>query len=410
MPEFSYTALSPSGQEISGTLSAVDTGDALAQLKAQGHFVVNVAQERGDSSSDQAPDSLLDSVKALLQPAKAKHTPLIFRQLAVLLDSGLGIVRALSILEQQAGPFGLQRMLRRVRLNVESGETLSSSIEAYPNVFSVYVINMVRAAELSGEMEQTMNRVADQLESSAEFKRQLITSMIYPAIVILMATVVIAILTLVVIPKFQPLLGERNTGLPWTTQAIMDASNWMQAYWAYVFGGGFGTLFFAAFFRKTEEGGHIVDAILLRLPVIGAIIRCGVVVNFSKNLAMLYASGVSLVDALETVRNTMGNKAAGKVMQAMVESILEGETMSAPLAKAGHVFPSMVAEMVRTGEETGELVKVLELTAQIYKKILESYVKRMNAMVEPLLIAVLGGIVGFVFYGLISGMLAVYGL
>jgi len=407
MPEFVYTALDPSGQEVSGQLSAVSEDEALSSLKNGGHFLLKIEELRGERES--RGELNLDSLRSLLEPARKKHTPLLFRQLAVLLDSGVSIIRALSILENQAGPFGVRKMVNSIRNGVESGETLSHGLEAYPAIFSPYVVNMIRAAELSGEMEMAMTRVADQLESSAEFKRQMITSLIYPGIVVFMATAVIAILTLVVIPKFQPMLGDGKS-LPWATQTIMDASTWMQEYWWLLFGGIGGTVLGMVLFRKTQEGSFIVDNLLLRIPVIGGIIRCGIVVTFSRNLSMLFASGVSLVDALETVRNTLNNGAAVKVLDNMVNRILEGESMSAPLAASSHIFPPMVSEMVRTGEETGEIVKVLELTADIFQKILESNVKRMNALVEPLLIAVLGGIVGFVFYGLISGMLAVYGL
>ena len=136
----------------------------------------------------------------------------------------------------------------------------------------------------------------------------------------------------------------------------------------------------------------------------------GIVVGFSRNMSTLFASGVSLVDALGIVKGTMGNRAAAKVVDQVSESVLEGESMAMPLRRARAIFPSMVAEMVSTGEETGEIVKVLDLTSDIYQKVLESNIKRMNALIEPLLILVLGGIVGFVFYGLISGMLSVYGL
>jgi len=407
MPEFLYTALSASGEEIHGQLVADSESEALSLLRRDGYFLLNIVDAAGKDRP--GGEISLDSLRVLFEPPKKKHTPLMFRQLAVLLDSGVSILRALSILEGQAGPFGVRRMVRFIRLEVESGETLSQGLSAFPKVFSPYVVNMIRAAELSGEMEMAMNRVADQLESSTEFRRQLITSLIYPGVVVFMAVVVIAILTLVVIPKFEPMLGG-NRSLPWATQTIMDASNWMQEYWWMLFGGIFCAVVGMILFRKTPEGKYFVDTFLLRVPVIGHIIRCGVVVSFSRNLSMLFASGVSLVDALDTVRGTLNNGAAVRVVDAMMERILEGESMSAPLTQAGHIFPSMVAEMVKTGEETGEVVKVLDLTANIFHKMLETQVKRMNALVEPMLIAVLGGIVGFVFYGLISGMLAVYGL
>ena len=406
MPEFVYTALSPSGKEVSGQLTAVSQNEAMASLKTDGHFLLKIEEQKEGGVKGEIT---LDSIRALLEPAKRKHTPLIFRQLSVLLDSGVSIIRALSILENQAGPYGVQMMLRSIRISVESGQTLSEGLAEYPSVFSNYVVNMIRAAELSGEMEMAMTRVADQLESSAEFRRQMITSLIYPGFVLVAAVGVVAFLTLSVIPKFSALLGE-GTALPWATQTIMDISAWMQSYWWLLFGGIGGTILGMILFRKTPEGKFIVDNMLLRIPVVGGVIRCGIVVTFSRNLAMLFASGVSLVDALETVRNTLGNGAAVKVLDQMRNRILEGESMSQPLAAATGIFPPMVSEMVRTGEETGEIVKVLELTADIYQQMLETNVKRMNSMMEPIIIVVLGGMVGFVILGLIMGMLAVYGL
>jgi type II secretory pathway component PulF len=414
MPNFRCTTLDPSGREVSEVLAAGNATEAVARLKEGGRFVLGVEpldpnDAEPSGKGRRSGEITVDGLMVLLQPAKKKHTILIFRQLAVLLDSGIGIVQALSILERQAGPRGVQRMLGSVRRDVESGETLSEAMAKHPKVFSEYAVNMIRAAELSGEMELAMTRLAEQLESSAAFRRQLITSMIYPGIVVVMSTVVIAILTLVVIPKFEPLLGDGKQ-LPPATQAIMDISNWMQANWKYLFGGVGGLVVFSALFRKTEEGGKVVDAALLRIPVVGGIIRCGIVVGFARNMSTLFASGVTLVDALSTVRGTLGNHAAAKVVDNMLDEIMEGQSMSGPLRRNTHIFPDMVGEMVSTGEETGELVKVLDLTADIYQKILESNIKRMNALIEPLLILILGVIVGFVFYGLISGMLAVYGL
>lgn len=408
MPNFVYTTLSASGQdEIKGKITAPTEAEALTTLKGQGFFVLKIEVERAETR--QKGELSLDGLRTSIDPPKRKYTPILFRQLSVLLDSGVSIMRALLLLENQSTSFGMRRMMRTIRLNVEAGNTLSQSLEEYPSVFSSYVTNMIAAAELSGEMETAMNRIADQLESSAEFKRQLITSLIYPGFVLVAAVGVITFLTLSVIPKFQALLGE-GKALPWVTQTIMDISGWMQANWMYLFGGIAAFILSLVLLRKTNQGKFVVDTCMLHVPVIAPVVQCSIVVNYARNLAMLFASGVPLVEALGTIRKTLGNEAAVRVLNAMIERIMEGENMSTTLAEHKKVFPPMVYEMVRTGEETGEMVKVLELTANIYQSMLQTSVKRMNAMMEPLIIVVLGGIVGFVIYGLISGMLAVYGL
>ncbi len=407
MPDYTYTILSPSGEEVKGKMTAVSEAEAMASLKDEGHFLIKLEEVK--ERERRKGELSFDAIRASLDPAKSKHLPLLFRQIAVLLESGVSIISALALMENQSGPYGLRRMMHAIRISVESGETLSQSMAAYPTIFTPYIVNMVGAAELSGDIETVMVRIADQLEISAAFKRQLITSLIYPGFVLLAAIGVIAFLTLSVIPEFAQLLGK-DVGLPPTTQLIMDISEWMQNNWQYFFGTIFGGTFFAMLLRKTPEGKLFVDRCLLHVPVVKSVVRCDVVVTFSRNLAMLFASGVPLVEALGTVKNTIGNASAGIVINKMKDSILEGESMSTILAQYEKIFPSMVCEMVRTGEETGEMVKVLELTAKIYQSMLETNVKRMNAMMEPLIIAVLGGLVGFVMYGLISGMLAVYGL
>ncbi len=407
MPEFIYTILSPSGKESTSKMTAVSEAEVIAFLKAEGHFLLKLEQVQ--EGVKRKGEISLDGLRASLDPAKPKHLPLLFRQVAVLLESGVSIVSSLALMENQSGPYGLRKMMQSIRKSVESGETLSESLGAYPQVFSPYIVNMVGAAELSGDIENVMVRIADQLEITAAFKRQLITSLIYPGFVLVAAVGVIAFLTLSVIPKFAAMLGK-DKGLPPVTQLIMDVSGWMQSNWQLFFGIIFGVITLAVLLRKTPEGKLFIDKLLLHIPVVKGVVRCDVVVTFTRNLAMLFASGVPLVEALGTVKKTISNAAAALVVEDMVNNILEGESMSTVLAQHEKIFPSMVCEMVRTGEETGEMVKVLELTANIYQSMLETNVKRMNAMMEPLIIAVLGGLVALVMYGLIAGMLAVYGL
>lgn len=412
MPEFKYAILDADGRQSSDRMTAGNAGEVAAQLRSSGKFVVSIREvEAGQTAGSGGLDTAID-LPALLPfgRAKKKDIVLMFRQLAVLLKSGVSIVRAFRILERQSRKRGLIRLLQKLQKLLENGESLSSAMATHKGTFSPFMISMVQAAETSGELDTIMEQIADQLEAGLEFKQTMITSMIYPSLVVVMTVVAIAMLTLVVIPKFVPILASAGRQMPWATQVVVDATKWAMAYGKLTLLGLVGLVVVIPLARKTEEGGLLIDWALLKIPVIGMILKCGMVVNFTRNLATLFAGGVSISDALQTVRGTVRNNAGARVIDKMVESVMAGGSLAKPLQEADHIFPPMVGEMLATSEETGEVERVLLLTAQIHQKILETYVKRMNAMIEPLLIMFLGSIVGFVFYALLTGMMAAYGV
>jgi type II secretory pathway component PulF len=383
------------------------------RLRSGGKFVVSIRQ-MATSDADNRTGGLNTSIDLgsfnPLERAGKRDIALMFRQVAVLLSSGVSIVQAFRVLERQSRKRGMKRLLKRLQLALECGESLSDAMTARGRSFSPFMISMVRAAEMSGELDTIMEQIADQLEASMEFRRTMLTSMIYPALVIVMTVVAIGVLTLVVIPKFMPLLAGAGQKLPWATKVVVDITKWVQLHAKSILMGFCGLLIAIPLARKTAEGGYLTDWLRLKLPFIGTIVKCGMVVNFSRNLAILFGSGVSISDALATVRDTLRNHVGARVVDTMITEIEQGGSMAAPLLAADHIFPPMVGEMLATSEETGEVEKALQLTARIHQKMLENSVNRMNAMIEPLLIVVLGSIVGFVFYALISGMLAAYGV
>jgi type II secretory pathway component PulF len=213
-------------------------------------------------------------------------------------------------------------------------------------------------------------------------------------------------LSVYVVPKFTLFLKGR--ALPPMTRMMLDYTGFIQAHWTKIVGGMVATAVAVPVLKKTVSGALIVDWIFLKIPIVGKVIQSGVVVNFARNLSILLKSGVPLSDAVLTVRDTLKNAVAARVLDRAYEGILAGEGMADTIRKSESVFPPMVGEMVATGEETGEMVKVLELTAQIVQKMLESFVKRMNSLIEPMLIMVLGGMVGFVIVALMMGVLSMY--
>ena len=269
---------------------------------------------------------------------------------------------------------------------------------------------MIESGEVGGTLDIILERIADYLEEQAEFRVQIITSFIYPAIVIVMSIAAIGFLVGFVIPKFMPFIKARGGKLPWNTRFLMDSTYWLKSYWKYIAGGAGAGFLGLYFLSRFESAKYWIDRIKMKLPIVGPVFVYSVVVQFSRNLASLLSSGVSMIESLRVVRNTLGNCAAMRVMNIMEKRVTRGESLSAPIRDAYYIFPPMVAEMIAVGEETGGLDDALNLTAQIHEKLLRTYVKRMNSLIEPILILILGGIVGFVAWGLIAGILTMYGV
>ncbi len=401
MLKFKYVALSHDGSEKRGKIEANSQTEASEILSADGLFATSMSEVSTSSSGD------TEGFSFFKPKVKKKELVLFFRQLSVLLRSGVSIVRALNILKRQAKSKGLNRALGSILLDVEEGLDLSEALKKVRG-FSPYDISMVKAAEESGELDVIMGTVASQMEMSMEFKGQMLTSLIYPIMVTAMSFIVIILLSVFVVPQFATVLGGKGKSLPLITQWLMNFSDFMQIYWLHIVGGVVGTAVAIPIFKRTKAGSAIIDQVFLRLPIIGLVIQCGIVVNFSRNMSILIRSGVVLSEALLTVRDTLGNAVAYKVISKTYDSIMEGEGMADTLREHSKVFPPLLTEMVATGEETGEMELVLDLTSEIYRKMLETFVKRMNAMIEPLLILIMGGMVGFVVMALMAGVMAMY--
>lgn len=408
MPEFAYVALDATGAQTSNVITAASAAEATAQLRERGVFVLDVRPMSKDKEQKSLMDMEIDLSAIGIGGPKTADIALLFRQLSVMLEAGVSLVRALSVLGEQSRKKPMQAMLRRINHRVEDGVPFSAALAAEKRAFAGPTVRMIEAAELSGELDLIMNRVADQMEARLEFKRKLVTTMIYPSMVILMAALAIAVMAVVVVPKFAPML-KGGKKLPGSTKAVMEFSAWLQANTTEMLVAVVAIPIIILLLRKLPGVGYMVDCLVFRIPVFKHIVQCGVVVGLCRTLGTLYSSGVPLVESLRTVRGTLTNLAAVRVLDQMIERVLDGERMSQALLENRRVIPSVAGEMVAMGEESGEMEKVLTLTAKIYDQMLDIAVKRLNALIEPLLIAVLGGIVGFVMFALISGMLAVYG-
>ena len=407
MPLYEYTTIDAAGNQLTETIEAPDQRTAAADLRAKRRLVISLkeADMAADGEAGAYELNILDHLSRVSLPDVA----VFFRQLSSLLSSGVTLVNALFVLEEQEKKTRLRKMIGRMRLDIQGGSSFLKALERYPKIFDTRVCGMVDAGEASGTLNVMLDRVATHLEEDAEFRGQLITGAIYPCIVIVVVVGVVAFLVGFVIPKITPLLKLKSQKLPWNTQLIIDVSNWFIVYWRHFFavlltGGVF--VWFA--YRSMDGLRYWVDRLKTKLPIIGPVFYYSVVVQFSRNLSTLIGSGVSVLESLRIVQGIIGNSAAKQVVNTMETHILRGENLSAPIKAANFIFPPMVASMVAVGEETGSVENSLGIAADIHEKILKTYLQRMTAMIEPILIIVLGGLVGFVAFALISGILTMY--
>jgi type IV pilus assembly protein PilC len=407
VPLYEYVTIDAGGNQVNLTIEAPDQRTAVAELRAQRKLVLSIEEAALAAENEAAAYemSLLD----YLSTVNISDVAVFFRQLSSLLNSGVTLVNSLFVLEEQEKKSRLRKMIGRMRLDIQSGSSFLKAMQRFPGTFDSRVCGMVDAGEASGTLGVMLDRVATHLEEDAAFRSQMITGAIYPSVVIVVVIGVVAFLVGFVIPRIAPLLSLKAQKLPWNTQLIIDVSNWFKVYWRHFFGVvGIGGVLIWFAYRSMESLRYWIDRLKTKLPVIGPVFYYAVVVQFTRNLSTLIGSGVSVLESLRIVQGIIGNRAAQRVVATMETHILRGENLSTPIKAASYIFPPMVASMVSVGEETGSVDVSLGIAADIHEKILQTYIQRMTALIEPILIVVLGGIVGFVAFALISGILTMY--
>jgi type IV pilus assembly protein PilC len=407
VPLYEYTTIDAGGNQVNLTIESPDQRTAVAELRAQRKLVIAIEEASLAAENEAAAYEM--SWLDYLSTVNISDIAVFFRQLSSLLNSGVTLVNSLFVLEEQEKKPRLRKMIGRMRLDIQSGSSFLKALQRFPKTFDSRVCGMVDAGEASGTLGVMLDRVATHLEEDAAFRSQLITGAIYPSVVIVVVIGVVAFLVAFVIPRIAPLLSLKAQKLPWNTQLIIDASNWFTVYWRHFFSAlGVGGTIVWFCYRSMEGFRYWVDRLKTKLPVVGPVFYYAVVVQFTRNLSTLIASGVSVLESLRIVQGIIGNKAAQRVVATMETHILRGENLSTPIKAASYIFPPMVASMVSVGEETGSVDVSLGIAADIHEKILQTYIQRMTALIEPILIIVLGGIVGFVAFALISGILTMY--
>jgi len=397
MPYFTYTARDMAGRPQAGTMEAADRSSVLAKLREGGLLVSRVEETKGKGGGH------ADFVAKIFSGIKVREVAVFSKQFAAMINAGLTMIRCLRVLEKQASNPTFKDIIAALRDDVTSGSSLSTAMAKHPKAFSRLYVAMVRAGEESGSLDVTLNRLATHLEKDVALRDQVAAGTKYPQAIAFVAIIIVTFLMIFVIPTFQQMFSDLGSQLPLMTRILMFVATTMKKFWYIVLVILVGVPFALGRYSKTAVGREVMDRIKLRLPVFGLLNRKISVARFTRTLGTLLASGVSIIKALSIVEETAGNVVVEHAIQRVRESIKEGQSIAEPLELSG-VFPPMVTSMIAVGEESGALDDMLNKIADFYDAEVESMVKALTSLLEPVLISVMGGIVGFIVISLLLPM------
>lgn len=386
MAVFKYEGRTANGETRNGTIEAKDQASARANLREQRITAQTITESKGMNAAIKLP--------AFFDPSITTRDLVIFtRQFATMIDSGLPLVQCLDIQSTQAENPTLRNQLKVIKDKVESGSTFAEALKTYPKTFDDLFVNLVAAGEVGGMLDTIMNRLAQYLEKSQKLVRQVKGAMTYPAIVICVMIVVTAILLLKVVPTFEGMFADFGAALPAPTIIVLALSKWLQNNFIYTVVGIVVLVWSVRRWYRTVTGRLILDRFMLALPVFGDLLKKVAVARFCRTLSTMLSSGVPIIEALGICGRTAGNKVVENAITSVTVSISEGRTIAEPLAES-KVFPQMVCQMISVGEATGALDTMLGKIADFYDDEVDVAVESLTAMMEPLIMALMGIVVG----------------
>ena len=399
MPLFKYEALDSQGVAIKNEVEALSQKEAVSKIRNMGYFPTKVISTGGGKAAAAAAGAVAAKPKKRRGAGgkvKIKVIAQFSRQLSTLQDAGLPILRSLRILEEQQKAGTFKRIIGYVADDIEGGATLSEALSRFPRCFDRLMVGMVAAGETGGVLDLILSRVADFMEKSQKLKARVKGAMIYPAVVLTAAMTMLILLMIFVIPKFESVLKEmlEGQGLPMITQVVLNVAQWIAKDfgWAILMGVPFGFMFLTRLIRRFKTGRYVLDAIKIRLPVMGQLTRKVAVTRWTRTLGTLIGAGVPILDAINVTSETAGNEVYAKMLLNVQNSIRQGDTFATPL-KQSKTVDLIVSNMVAVGEETGDLDKMLLKIADNYDEQVDVLVASLMHLLEPIMIVVLGGIV-----------------
>jgi len=385
MPDtYAYKVRDRGGNLVSGTLVADSEGLVIQRLREMGYVPLEVGRHKA---------GLKMEIHIRPGRVKLKELSVFSRQFATMVNSGLPILRALAILSEQTESKELQKILTQVRTDVEQGAALSSGMAKHQKAFNDLYVAMIRSGETGGVLDDVLIRLADNIEKEVSLRQRIKSAMTYPVVVSALVFLIMAAMLLFIVPQFESIYADLGGTLPLPTRMLLGASEALRNYWYVVLGGVIVGWRFFRRYKKTEKGRTQVDRMRLKIPIFGKLFHKTAMSRFASTLGMLLRSGVPILQALDIVTETVGNRVISAAVEDVKESVREGESIAKPLSEHA-VFPPMVVQMLAVGEETGAVDTMLDKVAQFYDEEVTATVDALTSLIEPLMIGVIGGGVG----------------
>ena len=393
MPVFDYSALDAHGKSISGIIDADGAAAARQKIRSAGHYPVTLTEVKNDAAEKSQGRSFSPSrYFSRIRPAEVS---IMTRQLATLIGAGFPLVSAMDALMAQFPSPGLKKMVASVKDAVVEGSSFADALSKFPTVFSGIYINMVRVGETSGTLEIVLNRLADITEKQEELKSRVVTAMIYPILIMAVGLLIMSFLFIYVIPNITSIFKDMSQELPLPTQILISSSALFKAYWWVLVAIFAGLLFAGRSVRNSVKGRLWMDKTILRLPMVGQLTAKLATARFSRTLGSLLDNGVSMLPAMEIVKNIVGNVHISQIIADAGVDVGKGQPLGKSL-DSGNVFPPMAIQMIQVGEQSGNLEEMLNKVADVFEKEVETTVMRMTALLEPIMVLIMAGMVLFI--------------
>jgi type IV pilus assembly protein PilC len=406
MTTYTYKVRDQSGKVITSSMEADNAKSVRDVLREKNLFIVSIEEPKKGMNAD-IKIPLLDNANAV---PGLKSVALFSRQLSTMIDAGLPLVQSLAILQKQVEHKGFQKILKEIRTDVEGGLPFSDAMSKHPKVFNRLFLNLVRAGELSGTLDQVLDRVSAFQEKELALRGKIKGALTYPVIVLTFALGITYFLLTTIVPQFGGILTQLGAELPPLTSGLIAVSNFLQS----AMGGGIllvgsiGTVLAYRFYYATPHGRFQIDAIKLKIPIFGSLLSKSALASFARTFSLLLSSGVNIIESLEITRGAAGNAIIEQALENAKNAVQQGEPISNPLS-VSKVFPGMVTSMISIGEETGALDAMLNKIADYYDREVDEAVDQLTAALEPIMIVFLGAIVGLIVAGMFLPMFSIIG-
>lgn len=398
MPDFSYLAIDKDGKQVKGSIQSTDEGSVRAKLKIDGLTLVSLKRQ----------SVLTKEITFGSGGVKTRDMSVFCRQFASVLAAGVTVVEALRMLAEQTENKTLKNALLKTRENVQQGDTLAEAMAKSPKIFDSMFCNMVAAGEESGNLENCIVRLGTQLEKSAKLKAMVKGAMIYPIAVFIVAIGVLIVMSIVVVPKFESMFADMGTTLPGSTRALMAFSKFIMTKWYIVIIAVVALIVIISAVKKTPQGKRFFGRLALKLPIFGSLNMKSQSASFSRTMSTLVSSGMGITAALDIAAKAMSNVIYSDILIKAKDEVEQGIPLSVPIRKAPE-FPSMVNNMLAVGEESGNIENMLVKVAEYFEEETEQTTANLSTILQPVIIVLLGGIVGWIVLSLYQPMISMYG-